>query len=110
MKTKARAGTEATRVLAALKALADEKRLRAVALLAGGEKCVCDLQAELDVRQSLLSFHLKALKEAGLVTDRREGRWVYYSLNRDVLQEVEDFLRGTRESTGPFDPGFRCCD
>ena len=75
-----------------LKALADEKRLRIVALLARGERCVCHLQEELDVAQPLLSFHLKKLKEAGLVTDRRDGRWVHYSLDREALDELREFL------------------
>ncbi len=72
--------------LAVFRALGDETRLRLLELLRGGEQCVCDLTAELDVSQSLLSFHLKTLKEVGLVSDRREGRWVYYSLSPDAVQ------------------------
>jgi ArsR family transcriptional regulator len=83
-------------ILVVLKAMADEKRLRILSLLAGGERCVCELQDELEAGQSLLSHHLKALKDAGLVSDRRDGRWVYYSLNRKVIREVEDFMRKAR--------------
>jgi ArsR family transcriptional regulator, arsenate/arsenite/antimonite-responsive transcriptional repressor len=75
-----------------LKALADEKRLRIVALLAGGERCVCELQSELELAQPLLSFHLKKLREAGLVTDRRDGRWVHYSLDGEALGELRELL------------------
>jgi ArsR family transcriptional regulator len=69
-------------------ALSDETRLEIVAMLSHGERCVCELQDALDAAQSRLSFHLKTLKDAGLVTDRRDGRWVYYALNRDLLDEI----------------------
>jgi ArsR family transcriptional regulator, arsenate/arsenite/antimonite-responsive transcriptional repressor len=85
-------GPAAEEVVTRLKALADEKRLRIVELLAGGERCVCHLQEDLDIAQPLLSFHLKKLKEAGLVMDRREGRWIHYSLDREVLHELRDLL------------------
>lgn len=62
-------------------ALADETRLRILALLRGGEHCVCELTEALEIGQSLLSFHLRTLREARLVTDRRQGRWTYYALN-----------------------------
>ena len=74
------------------RALSDEKRLRIVERLRRGEHCVCDLQGDLDAGQSLLSFHLKTLKEAGIVSDRREGRWAFYRLNPDVFAELEAFL------------------
>src|SRR5258708_20799932 len=69
-------------------ALSDETRLEIIELLRMGERCVCELTDALDAAQSRLSFHLKVLKDAGLVTDRREGRWMYYTLNTDVLAEV----------------------
>ncbi len=70
------------------RALADESRLRILELLAGGEHCVCELTEALDRKQSLLSFHLKILKDAGLVTDRREGRWTYYALVPDTIRKL----------------------
>jgi ArsR family transcriptional regulator len=75
-----------------LKALSDPNRLRILDRLRSGERCVCDLTDALDAGQSLLSFHLKSLKDAGLVTDRREGRWAYYTLNAEALREVESFV------------------
>jgi len=87
-----RADTGWSRAAAVFQALSDEKRLRVVSLLGSGEHCVCELTEALGVGQSLLSFHLKALKEAGLVTDRREGRWVYYSLAPDALALAEAAL------------------
>lgn len=72
-------------------ALSDPTRLRIVGELLGGERCVCDLTAALDAAQSRLSFHLKTLKQAGLVTDRRDGRWVFYSLVPEALSELGGF-------------------
>jgi ArsR family transcriptional regulator len=76
------------------RALADPTRLRIVDLLRGGERCVCELADALETGQSLLSFHLKTMKDAGLVTDRREGRWAYYALNPDAFAQLEAFVGG----------------
>jgi ArsR family transcriptional regulator, arsenate/arsenite/antimonite-responsive transcriptional repressor len=72
-------------------ALSDETRVAILDMLRDGERCVCDLQTDLDAAQSRLSFHLKVLREAGLVTDRKEGRWSYYSIAPEALAEVHDF-------------------
>ena len=93
-----------------LKALSDEKRVRILMQLAGGERCVCDLTDALEAGQSLLSFHLKTLKDVGLVTDRRAGRWVHYSINPDALADLEDFLRTLRETSVAAPAGEACCD
>jgi ArsR family transcriptional regulator len=78
-----------------LKAVADERRLRILILLSGGERIVSDLQKALRVGQSLLSFHLRALKDTGLVSDRRDGRSVY-ALDPKALEELESFIHGMR--------------
>lgn len=70
-------------------ALSDATRLEIIRLLSGGERCVCELTDALDAAQSRLSFHLKVLKDVGLVTDRREGRWVYYTLDPTAFAELE---------------------
>lgn len=63
------------------KVLADEARLQMLWLLYNHkELCVCDIMEVLDITQSKASRHLAALRNAGLVTDRREGLWSYYSL------------------------------
>ena len=67
------------------KALSDETRLRIIKLLENGELCVCHIVAAVDMSQSRISFHLKILKEAGLVKDRREGRWTHYRLDESDL-------------------------
>src|SRR5213076_794314 len=74
-------------------ALSDETRLEIVRLLSHGERCVCELQDALGAAQSRLSFHLKTLKDAGLVTDRRAGRWIYYALNRQLLDGMAAFVQ-----------------
>lgn len=73
-------------------ALSDETRLRIVQTLIGGERCVCDLQEGVGSYQSRLSFHLRKLRDAGLVSDRKEGRWVYYALRPEALDQVRSFL------------------
>ncbi|GAB4388698.1 MAG: hypothetical protein Kow0025_09550 [Thermodesulfovibrionales bacterium] len=75
------AGGGGAEVAAVFKALSDETRLRILKLLEGGELCVCDIVAALDTSQPRASFHLAALKEAGLIRDRREGRWTHYRLD-----------------------------
>ena len=77
-------------------ALSDPRRLRILDLLRSGEQCVCDLQAALDCGQSLLSFQLKTLRDAGLVAIRREGRWSHYRLAADVLEHAEQAVAAYR--------------
>ena len=73
-------------------ALSDETRLAVLEMLGDGERCVCDLQAALDVAQSRLSFHLKVMREAGLIEARVEGRWIYYRLRREGLDGLQGWL------------------
>ncbi len=63
------------------KALSDETRLRILKLLEHGELCVCDMVAAFDMMQPKVSFHLATLKAAGLVKDRREGKWMHYKID-----------------------------
>lgn len=86
------AAPDLDRAVALFHALSDATRLAALDMLRGGERCVCELQDELDVAQSRLSFHLKVLKDAGLVEDRREGRWSYYTIVPDALEEAHDLV------------------
>lgn len=74
-------------------ALSDETRVRVVELLSTGEKCVCDLQDAVGAAQSRLSFHLKVLRDAGLVNDHKQGRWNFYSLRPEVLDEMATYLQ-----------------
>jgi len=85
-------------------ALSDPTRLAILALLRGGECCVCDLQSALDAAQSRLSFHLRVLREAGLVSDRKDGRWSWYQLEPEALASMQDALADLGSVTGS-----RCC-
>lgn len=80
-------------------ALSDETRVLILEQLKDGEQCVCDLTEAFKTGQSRLSFHLRVLKEAGLVLDRPEGRWVYYSLNREAIEDLQETLNSLKESS-----------
>ncbi len=84
--------TTVREVVKVLKALADETRLRLLKVLIQGEFCVCELVDALKVNQSNLSRHLATLKNAGLVSDRKEGLWVYYTVAKDAKALVKRLL------------------
>jgi ArsR family transcriptional regulator, arsenate/arsenite/antimonite-responsive transcriptional repressor len=90
-------------------ALSDETRLQIIDRLSEGEHCVCDLTDLLETGQSRLSFHLKTLKDAGILKDRREGRWVYYSLNPEVVEKLEQFVSGLKACCRRLRAVSRCC-
>jgi len=85
-------------------ALSDETRLKILDCLRGGEECVCDLTQILDAGQSRLSFHLKTMKEAGLVRDRKEGRFMHYALEPAALTVLESFVDALRRSPACCSP------
>lgn len=96
------------RLLQRFQAVAEETRLQVVQLLTGGERCVCELQEELGAAQSRLSFHLRKLKDAGVVADRRDGRWVYYSLVPEALEAMRSFLGEVKPESPEWREGA-CC-
>lgn len=67
--------------MAVAKALADENRVRMLLALRQGELCVCQLVALMHLAPSTVSKHMSILKQAGLVENRKEGRWIYYRLS-----------------------------
>lgn len=83
-------------------ALGNDIRFRIVEYLASEEKCVCRIFKKLDLPQNLVSHHLGILREKGLITDRKDGKWVYYSLNKKALEEskkaLADILNVKREN------------
>ncbi len=85
----------------ALKAAGDPTRTRILKLLEQGEMCVCQVQAVLELAPSTVSKHLAILKAAGLVDDRREGKWIHYGLARESRNPHADavlsLLRGRLE-------------
>lgn len=80
-------------------ALSDETRLELLERLQGGEQCVCELTDAMNAAQSRLSFHLKVLRDAGLILDRRDGRWMYYSINRDAIEDMEEWVETLKRQT-----------
>ena len=89
-------------------ALADETRLDILDRLKEGERCVCELTDALQTGQSRLSFHLKVLKDAGLIHDRPEGRWIYYSINADAVEELGDLVASLKTVRKTVRPNPRC--
>ena len=85
----------AIQLAAKLKALSDPVRLRLLSIVAshrGGEACVCDLSAGIELTQPTISHHLKVLRTAGLLDSERRASWVYYRVNRTVLQQLSQLL------------------
>ena len=111
MATAARSALNTERAVTLFHALSDETRLAILRMLRDGELCVCELQDQLDAAQSRLSFHLRVLREAGLVSDRREGRWSYYQIVPDALAEVHDLAVDLQPARGtlPIARKGACC-
>ena len=90
-------------------ALSDPTRVEILERLRGGERCVCELTDLLDAAQSRLSFHLKTLRDAGLVIDRREGRWVYYQLAPEAIATLRGALETLATPGGPRRASWSSC-
>lgn len=74
------------------KVLSDETRLKIIDMLSCGEICACDILDGLSISQSTLSYHMKNLTDSGLVNGRRDGAWMRYTLNLEIIGEVKDFI------------------
>ena len=111
-----------------MKAVADPTRVRIIKMLEGGELCVCQIIAVLALSPSTVSKHLALLKSAGLVNDRKEKKWVHYSLDREnsdvfvagILRELAGWLDSDRiivtdrarlaEARRDVGPAAICCE
>ena len=82
------------------KALCDENRIRILKLLCGGEKCACKLLEELNISQSTLSHHMKILCDSGIVTGRKQGTWMHYSISSEGAQAAKELLTELTTVTG----------
>lgn len=74
------------------KALADTNRLMIVDMLSCGELCACMILEKFNITQPTLSHHMKVLCDCGLVNGRKEGKWMYYSLNKNTVEDFKSFL------------------
>ena len=86
------------------KALGDPNRMEIVKMLSDQEKCGCKLLEKFDITQPTLSHHMKILVDSGLVNDRKEGKWHYYTINADIMKEFCGFIKTLcNDTTG------KCC-
>ncbi|MHA7827048.1 MAG: ArsR/SmtB family transcription factor [Roseovarius sp.] len=84
-----------------LTAICDPTRRAALSLVwDGGEHCVCELMARLDASQSRMSRHMKVLREAGLVLDRRDAQWVRYRRNPELAPELATVIDAVLTAEG----------
>jgi Predicted transcriptional regulators len=74
------------------KALSDSNRLQIIEMLSDGEKCACKLLERFEITQPTLSHHMRILCECSLVNVRKDGKWSHYSLNKDRLVILKDFI------------------
>ena len=75
-----------------MKALSDETRLKIFDMLAQGELCACKILEAFKITQPTLSYHMKILADSGLVSVRKDGVWMKYSINRDNLQVIKELF------------------
>nr|WP_319474222.1 metalloregulator ArsR/SmtB family transcription factor [uncultured Sphaerochaeta sp.] len=85
-----------------LKAIADPTRICIVHILSCGELCVCEIQKYFNLSQPTLSHHLAILRDVGIVTASRKGKWMYYGINREQVKLLTGFLDAV------FLPGDAC--
>lgn len=74
------------------KAFCDENRLQILQLLQNGERCACNLLEEMQITQPTLSHHMKILCDAGVVSGRKEGKWMYYSISDEGMKNIKECL------------------
>ena len=75
-----------------MESLSDPIRINILELMMDGEICVCDIVNVTGLSQSKISYHIKILKDSGLITDRQEGRWVYYKLDLEILSDIQNWM------------------
>ena len=83
-----------------LKIIAEESRLKILCILRGGEKCVCDIWRYLELPQNLTSHHLKVLKDFDLISSKKDGLKVFYSLNKNIINKYSKLLNKFLNSYG----------
>ena len=74
------------------KALSDETRLKIIEMISCGEMCACHILDEFSISQSTLSYHMKILSDCGIVSARRDGSWMKYTLNKERTDEILKFI------------------
>jgi len=87
------------------KALGDETRLRILAMLTKGKTCACKILEAFHFTQPTLSYHMKQLTDSGLVSGQKDGKWVYYSINKNKIKLLDDFAALVNE----IENAPKCC-
>ena len=82
-----------------MESLSDPIRVNILELMINGEICVCDIVKATGMSQSKISYHIKILKDSGLISDRQEGRWVYYKLDLEVLSDIQNWMGNLIQSS-----------
>ena len=82
-----------------MESLSDPIRINILELMMDGEICVCDIVKVTGLSQSKISYHIKILKDSGLISDRQEGRWVYYKLDLEVLSDIQNWIGNLIQSS-----------
>lgn len=80
------------------KAFCDENRIKILQLLKGGEKCACMLLEEMNITQPTLSHHMKILCDSGIVTGRKEGKWMHYSISEEGIERAREYLNSLKNN------------
>ncbi|MGN1105069.1 MAG: ArsR/SmtB family transcription factor [Huintestinicola sp.] len=83
---------DVNRIANIFKAFCDENRIKILQLLKGGEKCACMLLEEMNITQPTLSHHMKILCDSGIVTGRKEGKWMHYSISEVGIERAQEYL------------------
>jgi len=91
------------------KAFCDETRLAVLSHLQGGEQCACVLLERVSVSQPTLSHHMKILVESGVVDARKEGKWMYYSINQKGSENAARLLKELTAVTSKNELNEECC-
>lgn len=75
-----------------LKIISEPNRLKILCLLKSSSKCVCEIHEMLNLKQNLVSHHLKVLKEANFIDYEKKGQWKHYSLNKSIIKKNKEIL------------------
>lgn len=97
------------RMAAMFKAFADENRIQILELLRDGERCACRLLEEMNITQPTLSHHMKILCDSGIVVGRKEGKWMHYSISKDGMRDVRNYLDELMANTKREDDSQKLC-
>ena len=89
------------------KALCDENRVRIMRYLMSGEKCACKILEDMNIAQSTLSHHMKILTQSGLVSARKDGKWMHYSISPEGIDIAAECLNSFKNIGGD---NSCCCD